>query len=239
MVEETYAAVYVSWATFKNAIEGLVQGVPNVIDRTAFPGLSGGVQSQLLAGLKFLGLINDSNKPAPALYALTVPDESARKQKLKEILEERYADLFALGLVNTTPSELNATIAASYNVSGDTRDKAIRFFLSAVTYVGVPVSRLFKQPGTESNGRVTRRRSSPRVRMSLPQNATNDDPAANKPSGTSRAVKLRSGGTLTLIASLDLFLLTAQDRAFVFGLIDELDAYEKGGEAPASTTSGI
>ena len=46
--------------------------------------------------------------------------------------------------------------------------------------------------------------------------------------GTSRAVSLQSGGTLRLSASIDLFKLSAADRNFVFGLIDKLEAYERG-----------
>lgn len=46
-------------------------------------------------------------------------------------------------------------------------------------------------------------------------------------SGTSRQVQLRSGGTLTLTASIDLFQLSAIDRKFVFDLIDKLQEYER------------
>jgi hypothetical protein len=41
-------------------------------------------------------------------------------------------------------------------------------------------------------------------------------------------VQLKSGGSLTLAASIDLFSLSAEDRAFVFGLIDRLQDYEQG-----------
>src|SRR5262245_2949670 len=99
VTESDPAAVYVAWGTMKNAIEGFVQGVHTRIDRTAFPGLSGGTQSQLLTGLKFLALITDDGKPTAALHALAVPDEGARKKKLEEILRDKYARLFELDLL--------------------------------------------------------------------------------------------------------------------------------------------
>jgi hypothetical protein len=225
MAEESSAAVYVSWPTFKNAIEHLAEGIPNRIDRSTFPGLSGGVQSQLLAGLKFLGLITGDNKPTTELHTLAVQDEGARKERLKALLQERYTELFALDLIKTTPNELSSRMSEAYSVTGDTKEKAIRFFLSAVTYVGMPVSRLFKMPGatTTSNSTRTRRRTTSRQKPpAIPE------PNEKKhPQGTSRVVSLASGGTLTLAASLDLFSLSPDDRKFVFELIDKLDGYEK------------
>jgi hypothetical protein len=46
------------------------------------------------------------------------------------------------------------------------------------------------------------------------------------PSGTARQVTLKSGGTLTVTASMDVFKLSPADRTFVFSLIDKLSEYE-------------
>lgn len=234
MEETQAAAVYVSWTTFKSALEQLAQGVPNIIDRSNFPGLSGGVQSQLLAGLKFLGLINDEGRPTSALHALAVPEESVRKERLKEVLQQRYAALFALDLLKTTPNELSSTMGTMYNVTGDTREKAIRFFLFAVTYVGIQVSRLFGPMGTpSSNGVRAKRRTTPRSKVAPPPaDDEADDPPASQ--GPKRSVNLKSGGSLTLSATVDFFSLSQDDRTFVFALIDQMDKYEKGVTEPKS-----
>jgi len=229
MADESKAAVYVSWLTLKNSIEGLVQGIPNQIDRSTFPGLSGGVQSQLFAALKFLGLMDDDDKPTPELHALAVSDESKRKEKLKEIIQSRYASIFALDLMKATPQQVANKLGDEYGVSGDTKDKAMRFFLHAVQYVGIPISRFFKLPGaaTSSNGGKSKRRTSNRTKTQQQDTEESDGSNAPLTSGTSRIVQLKSGGTLRLAASLDLFQLSPADRTFVFGLIDKLDAYEK------------
>jgi hypothetical protein len=234
MADEQKAAVYVSWITFKNAIESLAQGIPNQIDRSTFPGLSGGVQSQLFAALKFLGLTTDEDKPTSELHALAVTDEGKRKEKLKEIIQSRYASIIALDLMKATPQQVINTLGEEYGVSGDTREKALRFLLSAVQYVGIPLSRFFKLPGatTSGNGGTRpKRKTTNRTKIQQQNTEEEDDDNTPPPSGTSRVVELKSGGTLTLAASLDLFQLSPADRTFIFGLIDKLDAYVKEGAA--------
>jgi hypothetical protein len=221
------AAVYVSWSTFKNALDGLAQGIPNRVDRSAFPGMAWSVQTQLLSGMKFLGLITEDHVPTPALHGVAVPDEMARKDKLRFILKERYPTLFALDLTKATPAQLTEEMGRSYNVAGETREKAVRFFLTAVEYAGVPVSRLFK-PKTNSAAPVRRRRTT------RPKSAAvaGTEPTAHEPTtpagGTSRTVKLKSGGNLTVSGSFDPFALIPEDRKFVFDLIDRLEQYEAG-----------
>ena len=61
----------------------------------------------------------------------------------------------------------------------------------------------------------------------LPEAAPSPLPASN-PGDESRKVHLRSGGTLRLELSIDLFDLDQRDRDFVFTLIDQLKEYEGG-----------
>lgn len=216
---ENNAAVYVAFATLKNALDQLAEGVPNRIDRSVFPGLSGGVQAQLLSGMRFLGLIDGQGKPQPALTKIAVSNEAARKRELRTILEGSYQDLFALDLTKTTPAQLGEQMTRSYKATGDTREKAVRFFLSAVEYVGIPVSTLFKKRGSTSS-------ASPRKRRQTRPAATIVDALASSPSNTQKTVTLRSGGFVTVSANADFFRLSNEDRTFVFELIDKLEEYE-------------
>lgn len=220
------AAVYVAWSTFKNALDSLAQGIPNRVDRSAFPGMAWGVQSQLLTGMKFLGLITEDHIPNPLLHGVAVLDETARKDKLRLILKERYTDLFALDLTKVTPAQLTEQMGTSYNVAGATRDKAVRFFLSAVEYVGVPVSRLFKPKGNGTTPGRRRRVGRPKTAAATGPE-TIQEPIAPT-GGTSRTVKLKSGGTFTVSGSFDPFALIPEDRKFVFDMIDRLEQYDQG-----------
>ena len=215
------AAVYVAWGTFKNAIEGLAQAIPNRIDKTVYPGLNPAVVSQLLTAYKFLGLTEDNGKPTALLQSLAVKDEGARKQQLEAIIAERYADLFALDLLKTTPAEISEKIEKSYGVSGDTREKAIRFFLGAITYLGIPVSPLLTKVATNGG---TRKKRTPKQRVDPPP----PPPPSGAVDGNTRIINLASGGTLTLSVSMNFLALIPADRKFFSDLIDRLDEYEKG-----------
>jgi hypothetical protein len=117
-----------------------------------------------------------------------------------------------------------------YSITGDTRLKATRFFLSVAEYLNVQVSPLLLRDKTKpTGGGVTRKRRVTR-RTDVPDEDDLDDdldPAL----GESRTVALRSGGTLTLSASTKFMALSSSDRTFVFELIDKLGEYEK--ENPA------
>src|SRR5690349_13719164 len=90
------AAVYVPWKTFLNSLNQLKNGVPGQIDKTVFPGMAGGLQSQLFAGLKFLGLMDDAGKPTELLHKLAIADDDHRRALVAQILKERYEKIFAL-----------------------------------------------------------------------------------------------------------------------------------------------
>ncbi len=192
------------------------------------------VQLQLFTGMRFLGLIDDKNKPTDDLVELTVQDEGARKHKLQEVLQNRYAELFALNLKKTTPDELDKKMTEAYSVTGETRERAVRFFLGAVTYLGIEVSPLLA--GKKANGAPRVPPGKKRTVRKLPPAPLGNINTPEHPAGTSKTVRLQSGGMLTLSATLDLFSLNPEDRKFIFELIDKLEGYAQPDEAPSPTT---
>lgn len=215
-------APYGAFSTMKrNAIEAFVEGVPERIDRSAFPGLAWNAITRLIGGLKFLGLIDDDGTPTPALLKLAVPDEAVRKAELEKLLRASYSEVFKLDLARTTPALLADTLGGAYNAAGDTREKALRFFLQAVVYAGVPVSPLLLRDQTRKPAvRIKRRATARPSDAPLPTERT-PEPSA----GATRTIHLASGGRLTLTAAIDFLALTPSDRAFVFELIDKLATY--------------
>jgi hypothetical protein len=189
------------------------------------------MQSQLISGFRFLGLIADDGKPT-GLHDVAVKDQGARKAALKKIIEQKYAALFALNLQKTTPSELAEAMTQSYNVTGDTREKAIRFFLAAVGYLGIPVSPLLsREKGARpTNGAIPRKRRSPRPKLVMSEQDIDDD--AQPEDVEFYVIRLQSGGTLKLSASAKFFDLERRDRDFVFELLDKMREYEKDNPKP-------
>jgi hypothetical protein len=154
--KEQQAAVYLGWTTFTNVImNGFAQGLPSQIDKSLFPGQSGSAQGQLMAGLKFLGLIDEKGVPTNALREIIDPDEAKRKRALARIIKERYSAVFAIGIEKATMQQLYDTMADKYNVSGDTREKAVRFFLAACKFAEITVSPYLAKGNTTMRKRPT------------------------------------------------------------------------------------
>jgi hypothetical protein len=190
------------------------------------------LQNQLFTGMKFLGLISADDEPTAVLDDLVKGTENERKEKLKKVIEKRYADLIAMDLTKATRHHFEEKLGELYGVTGDTRDRAARFFLSAAKYSGIPLSN-FIAPTKEvgSHGAKRSRSSAPRSRTPKKPTSSASAPIAHSgiaAAGTAKTVSLTSGGTLTISATLDLFSLNAQDRQFVFYIIDQLDQYEGG-----------
>src|SRR5262249_22988528 len=143
-----------------------------------------------------------------------------------------------------TMGQLDEALSSSYNVTGETRGKAIRFFLGAAKYAEIPLSRHLSNgtpPPVKKKANGVRRSqqtaqptvaSPPAPEPQAPTTAT----TAPSTTGTSRTVQLASGGSLTVSATLDMFMLSQADREFVFRLIDQLAEYEKKGPAKAAST---
>jgi hypothetical protein len=144
VVEEAKAptAPYISFRTFLNLLDKLHSGgVPQHIDRHYWGVfLAGSTGQQVMAALRFLGLITPENKPTPMLERLVDPTE--RKAALKELLDERYAGLSERGVdvSRTTPGYLERAFGELYNVDGETRRKAVTFYVHAAQFADIPLS---------------------------------------------------------------------------------------------------
>jgi hypothetical protein len=134
--------VYVPWATFISALDNLrTHGIPasGRIDKSLWDTQSGAIQGQLLIAFRFLGLIDDKNKVLPTLPTLVEAEGPARKPLLKAIVEEKYKSVISLGLASISQGQLDDAFKLM-NVSGSTRERAVRFFIKACQELGIPIS---------------------------------------------------------------------------------------------------
>lgn len=147
---------YASWVTLQNTVERMADegAVPARIDRSYLSKLPGSAQSELMAGMKALGLIDDEFKPQPALEDLVAASEDDRKKSMREIIERLYAAALALGPF-ATQAQLEG-VFRTYGVSGSTLRKAVRFFLNASKFADVPLSPHFRAPRLEASERKPR-----------------------------------------------------------------------------------
>src|SRR5262249_40407549 len=115
-----------------------------------------------------------------------------------------------------------------YGVTGETRKKAVTFFLQAARFADLALSpylqaQIRATPGT----RKRRKEDEGSIRESAPVVSSH----IRAGSGESQTIQLKSGGSVTITVSINPFSLEQVDRTFVFDLIDKLKGYGKAERA--------
>ncbi len=225
MAEEqarTAPAAYLPFKTFLSAVEMLQQGLPKRLDRTVWRSQSGVVQSQIMMAFRFFGLVNDAGEPTPALKRL-VESPDKRKEHVGALLNHAYKSIVDHDLTAMTPKMLEEAMG-DYNVSGDTRRKAIGFFLRAARFAEIPMHPLLAAQIREAgNGARNRRIQSPKSHGTARESG--DAGSMSGTSANSRTIRLNSGGSVTLEVDANPFMMSPEDRTFVFELVDMLQKY--------------
>jgi hypothetical protein len=235
---------YLSFTTFRSAVQSLrAHGLPEKIDRTAWASRSGGEQSQLLSGFKFLGLIDSGNNTQAILKRLVDAAENSQQEKeiLGSILRQRYGRLFdELDLKTATIGQVEEKIG-SYGPTGATRKRAARFFLKAARHCDIALSSrltggLRSRPETSANG--TEQGAAPSTFPRQRRRRRNSNPAAPEQPSESQSgsavktVKLgETGGTLTLSGTFNPLELDGEERKLVYDIVDLMKRYEQRGKA--------
>lgn len=219
----TAPAPYLPLLTFQSAIESLEHGIPKKIDRTIWRSQSGIIQSQILMALRFFGLVDNDDRPTQLLHEF-VEKKDERKRLMADLVNVAYAEIIKHDLTKMTPRMLEDAID-QYNVSGDTKRKAVTFFLKAAKFADIPM-----HPSLSSQVRNTgpRKRKAGKKPLFVPaMNGRADTPPydSGQQRGNSKTVRLSGGGTVTIAISADPFTLPSDDRQFVFELVDKLQAY--------------
>jgi hypothetical protein len=208
----------VPWATVINHVEKMEKGgVPDRIDRSYLSGVAGGIQPYLIGAFRQFGFIDENGFPQPVLHDL-VSKPDARKEIISGLLRRYYPKPTALGETNSTLLQLDEAFKEEYGQEGATREKAKRFFLAAAQWADLPLSPNWKVkasgPKSGSAGRTSRRTpAQPQI------------PRVDRAAGDTHSVDLKSGGTVTLSVSVNLFELDREDRDYVLELVDRLKGY--------------
>ncbi len=142
---------YMSFNGFRNLGDRLVaDGLPQVFDRSFFGDYSGSLIAQTRAALRFFDFIDEDQRPTERLQAFVAMEEPERIQALRDLTEQKYAHVIALGTNATQGQLLDAFREAG--LSGDSLTKATTFYLRLAEYVDLPISPFFKRPSSRSSG---------------------------------------------------------------------------------------
>lgn len=234
------SVAYVPFKTFLTALDTLRHGIPNPIDKSLFRNQSGTTQGMLLSSMRALKVIDENGKPEPILERLVEP--SSRNDALREIIQDRYASVLAIG-PSASEKQFDDAIAA-FGAAGDTKKKAKSFFLQAAAMASLPLSpHIAGARAVSADGEAPPTRSPATRRRRNGAKRRQDDVVPDAPTpvvtrGSSKTIQLVSGGgEVTLTVSIDPMELEDDDRDFVFDLIGKLKKYEKnGGPSPEKAT---
>jgi hypothetical protein len=219
--DKTFSPPYnVPWRTLESTVEKIAADLPNKVDRSYLGSVSGSVKSYLISAFKGFGLITDDLFVTDTLKALaTEPDR--RPQIVGDLLTRFYPAAATLGTTNATQGELESAFAEMFpNVSGESRTKAIRFYLSAAEFAGIPRSPLWKSPKAGASG--------PRRGRPKKQNGPTTAPAGPAPTSSAQSLRqfvLPSGRRLTISIDSDVLALDRQERKFVMGIVDQIEEH--------------
>jgi hypothetical protein len=135
---------YVSYRTFHNFIDRLQQqGTPQRIDRSYWSGiLSGSTGPQLMAAMRFLGLVDANDKPTERLKLLVPADGEKRIQLIRSVAAEAFSFVLKsnLDLSNATYAQLDEAFYNTFNLTDDVRRKCVKFFIAMASDAGMPIS---------------------------------------------------------------------------------------------------
>lgn len=147
---------YGPWTTFTTFVSGLNGTVvPPVVDGTLIRNLSGSAQSQLRGALRFFSLVEgEDDRVTDRLRALVAAstDKEQWLAALAELVPSAYAPITdGVDLLTGTRGQLEAAFRERGNVTGSVNEKAVRFFLSAMTEAGQSLSPHFGAPSANGS----------------------------------------------------------------------------------------
>ena len=233
ITEKVAHPIYTSYSTFTNFLDwiGAMEVIPTQIDRSLWgPKFNGGTGSQLIVGLRFIGLLND-NVPTERLERLVSADEQERKQLMHGVLRSAYGADLIDNLVRSTPKMINDKLD-DLGATDATRRKSFSFLVNAARAAELPMAPQIakqarnKKPRAKSGKAGSNSSNAPQAGKQKPPATPGTPPAESQHSNT-RTIDLSSGGKVTLTLSVDLFNLSESDRTFAIGLVDEMRSYEE------------
>lgn len=177
---------YFSFQTFWSFLTALAsKPLPPQIDRSMMDGKSGTDQASLLAAMKFFGLIDQDQRVQHGLQEMAAATEDARKRAFASLLRQKYPRQFEISEQNGTEKLLSDSFEDVWSYTGDTRRKAMTFFLHGSRFVGLDLSAHFpvtrmgsgRTPASKPKG-ATKRASGrpPRGGSGSPSTPAKNDP---------------------------------------------------------------
>ena len=237
--EDTFKPPYMSFQTFWNFIAELGEKpLPPQIDRSMLRTKSGTDQMNLVATLKGFGLIRDDGTVTPRLLELVGENSEGRAKLLGELVRGYYEAPLRVSADNGTEKLLHDSFAEAFGYEGNTRRKAITFFLHAARTAGIPLSPHFPVTRTGAGGgssppvkRGPRRKTAP---------ATTPDrggAGASRPAGEVKVIDFGEAGAVTVTVGVKWLELPTAKMVALRKLVDDFEALGEASWTPPETAT--
>jgi len=158
---------YVSYSTFRNFVDKIGKKIPARVDKSLMPLMSGATQAQLIASLRYLGMISTSGQPTDRLHKLAKSQGADRQRALLEILTSCYPFLFQDFDLQAATNSLMEKKFKDVGASGDTVRKCVAFFLAAISDAGISPPPYLKPFRGASAGNPRMRRAAGQLRTEI------------------------------------------------------------------------
>lgn len=219
---EAWKPPYLSYTTFSNFIDKKCGegSIPARIDKSFIDNVAGGVQPQLLAALRTVGLIDHDSNVRPLLHeAAQSPND--RQRILGEWASNFYSAQQELAANDATAQQLWESIEDASGFTGSTLRKSIVFYLALVEDTGLTTNAHFKPPKQSKVARKPKTRG----RVASPEPETvqlQESPTTG--SGETKTVDLGAAGTVTVIVEVKWLSLSTET---MIALRTALDAFDE------------
>lgn len=154
---------YLPYRTLLTFLERMKIGLPAKVDRSLMQSMSGTAQSQLLATLEYLRLIDSQGNVSDRMQQLVNSEGVDRQKVLSDILKSAYDFLFDdedFDLERATSNQFEERFT-QVGASGNTTRKCISFFTGAAKDAHIKISPHIKKKRGPRPGGVKRKQKAP------------------------------------------------------------------------------
>jgi len=199
-------------------------GSPLTVQKLTALGVAEGNAVRVERSLYFLGLIDEDGNLTEASRRLRKSTSDEYPAALAQIIREKYAPVFEI----CDPAGANAIEVNNafrpYEPGGQ-RDNMIRLFVGLCQEAGImPIPN--QKRGRPLNPRATGAAKARNGGATKLKHEVADQRPPVKPTGLSKMIAFRSGGTATLVILADVVSLSRADREELFKWVDAMTAYE-------------
>lgn len=157
---------YASFKSFNTFVDARREDghVTTVVDRSLMSNFAGSTAGELLAAMKYLGMIDDKGTPSQLYEQYVLADDETRVPLLASTLRRSYPYIFETERfdVERATSQQVIELFRAQGISGSTLTRAIMFFLAAAKQAGIKVSPNIRPPSMTARGNgKTKKESAP------------------------------------------------------------------------------